>query len=126
MVILYKNRAQARSQGLSLCYTVPLKNECHILCYPRAYVLVRKSNIFTTSHNRRHFQLRPKPEVCATGTWRFWVITEGPWKGRSLSCTRDVEKEHTSQRYSKMSKSSGVEKTKLLNVKIWIPVGMKQ
>lgn len=77
MVILYKNRAQARSQGLSLCYTVPLKNECHILCYPRAYVLVRKSNIFTTSHNRRHFQLRPKPEVCATGTWRFWVITEG-------------------------------------------------
>lgn len=33
--------------------------------------------MFTTNYNRKHCQIRTKPEVCASGTWRFWVIREG-------------------------------------------------
>ena len=124
---LANKRAQARSQSLSLCYTVPLKNEWLILFYPRAYVLVTESNIFTTNHQRTCFQIIIKPGVCATGTWRFWVRREG---------STEKEASELDQRYAERTLQSRVlqnepklwdkKKTKLRNANIQIHVSMKQ
>lgn len=83
--------------------------------------------MFTINHNRKHCQIRTKQEVCATGTWRFWVISEGSMEKESLELDQsNVEKGHSSPGYSRMNKSSRVENIKFLRAKIQVCVGMKQ